>query len=153
MKWVGNTIYLLALSTCRFITSVVTTYLAFRPNSFIEDSNWDKYMMEGNGESYGINLYMYNRWRRFSWQLSYSFSKSREWYAELPKLGKIPSLFDLPHDFNAFISYDIFPHSTFTIGGIVNSGKFPYDSFYGDENNKLETFRTQPRPNALSYRC
>lgn len=120
--------------------------LAFRPNSFIEDSNWDKYMMEGNGESYGINLYMYNRWRRFSWQLSYSFSKSREWYAELPKLGKIPSLFDLPHDFNAFISYDIFQHSTFTIGGIVNSGKFPYDSFYGDENNKLETFRTQRDP-------
>lgn len=120
--------------------------LALRPNSFIEDSQWDKYMMVGNGESYGINIYMYNRWRRFNWQLSYGFSKSREWYAELPQLGKIPSLFDLPHEVNAFVSYDFCKHSTFTVGGTVYSGKFPYDSFYGDENNKLETFRTQREP-------
>ena len=120
--------------------------LAFRPNSFIEDSRWDKYIMAGNGESYGLNLYMFNQWHRLSWQLSYGFSKSREWYAELPQLGKIPSLFDLPHSFNAFFSYKMFRHSTFTIGGTVYSGKFPYDSFYGDANNRLETFRTQRDP-------
>ena len=62
--------------------------LAFRPNSFIEDSRWDKYMMAGNGESYGVNLYMFNQWRKLSWQLSYVFSKSKEWYAELPQFGK-----------------------------------------------------------------
>jgi len=120
--------------------------LAFRPNSFIEDSRWDKYIMAGNGESYGLNLYMFNQWHRLSWQLSYGFSKSREWYAELPQLGKIPSLFDLPHSFNAFFSYKMSRHSTFTIGGTVYSGKFPYDSFYGDANNRLETFRTQRDP-------
>ena len=120
--------------------------LAFRPNSFIEDSRWDKYMMAGNGESYGVNLYMFNQWRKLSWQLSYGFSKSKEWYAELPQFGKIPSLFDLPHNFNAFVSYKMFKHSTFTIGTTIYSGKFPYDSFYGDENNRLETFRTQRDP-------
>ena len=98
--------------------------LAFRPNSFIEDSRWDKYMMAGNGESYGVNLYMFNQWRKLSWQLSYGFSKSKEWYAELPQFGKIPSLFDLPHNFNAFVSYKMLniPHSQLALQSIlVNS--------------------------------
>ena len=126
--------------------------LAFRPNSFIENSRWDKYIMAGNGESYGLNLYMFNQWHRLSWQLSYGFSKSREWYAELPQLGKIPSLFDLPHSFNAFFSYKMFRHSTFTIGGTVYSGKFPLRLVLRRRKQSSRDLPHTTRPHTLQNR-
>ena len=36
------------------------------------------------------------------------------------------------------------PHSQLALQ--IYSGKFPYDFVYGDENNRLETFRTQRDP-------
>ena len=67
---------------------------------------------------------MFNQWRKLSWQLSYGFSKSKEWYAELPQFGKIPSLFDLPHNFNASCPTKCLniPHSQLALQSIlVNS--------------------------------
>ena len=58
----------------------------------------------------------------------------------------MPSLYDLPHVFNAAVSYDISKRSQFTIGGNIHSGKIAYDSFYGNTNNTKETFRKDIEP-------
>lgn len=71
--------------------------LALRPDTWVEDEGWQKYLMVGNGDSYGVKGYLYQRWKRWSLQLSYAYSRSREWFGELPEKGKVPSLYDVPH--------------------------------------------------------
>ena len=71
--------------------------LALRPDTWVEDEGWQKYLMVGNGDSYGVKGYLYQRWKRWSLQLSYAYSRSREWFGELSEKGKVPSLYDVPH--------------------------------------------------------
>lgn len=120
--------------------------LALRPAIYVENSSWDKYIMTGEGESYGASIYFYNHWQKFTFQMAYTLSKSREWFDDLKERGKMPSLYDLPHVFNAAVSYDISKRSQFTIGGNIHSGKIAYDSFYGNTNNTKETFRKDREP-------
>lgn len=120
--------------------------LALRPDVMLEDSEWSKYIMSGNGNSFGLSLYFYNRWKRLNWQLSYTLSKTHEWFSELPERGKMPSLYDVPHVLNAIVSYDFCKHSAVTLGANLHSGKVRYDSFYYDIGNSVETFRTDREP-------
>ena len=42
----------------------------------VEDEGWQKYLMVGNGDSYGVKGYLYQRWKRWSLQLSYAYSRA-----------------------------------------------------------------------------
>lgn len=120
--------------------------LTLSPNSNVLDSQWDKYIMSGDGEAYGLNFYMFNKWRRLTWQLSYTLSKSKEWFDKIKERGKLPSLYDMPHVINAVVTYDIGKCSAVTVGGNFHSGKILYDPFYLDLGNTLESFRTMKDP-------
>lgn len=119
--------------------------LALRPSVYIEDSDWSKYIMAGTGDSRGVRLYYYDGWQRFSWQFSYTLSKSREWFDEVKERGKMPSTYDVPHILNGALSYSIGKSSLVTLGGNLRSGLILYDSSDG-ENPSLETFRTAREP-------
>ena len=53
--------------------------------------------MAGNGDSYGIKMFLYYMNRRWTMQLSYTYARSRQWFEEYKDLGKLPSLYEMPH--------------------------------------------------------
>lgn len=123
--------------------------LALRPDTWVEDEGWQKYLMVGDGDSYGVKGYLYQRWKRWSLQLSYAYSRSREWFGELPEKGKVPSLYDVPHQLGGALSYQLTTHSSFSAGGMLRSGKvwFLNEDY---EPLSVEEFREKREP--LNYR-
>lgn len=97
--------------------------LAIKPETFIEDTSWDNYLMSGNGESYGLKMYYFGDWKKWSLQASYTYSRSKEWFALLEDRGKMPSFYDIPHQLGCALSYKLNRNSTFSAGIIMNSGK------------------------------
>ena len=84
----------------------------------------------------------YDSWWRFKWQLSYTLSKSREWFGELKSRGKMPSANDVPHVLNGALSYEVGKSSLVTVGGNMHSGLIIYDAWDG-EGDPVAAFRTQ----------
>lgn len=119
--------------------------VAFSPQNASEGSQWDRYIMKGNGDCYGIKAYFYNTWNRWSLQLSYAYSRSREWFDELKDKGKLPSAYDIPHQAGASLSYQLTSHSTLSVGGSVHSGKvIEVDEFL--DPLPADQFRTDRQP-------
>ncbi|HIZ26703.1 MAG TPA: TonB-dependent receptor [Candidatus Barnesiella merdipullorum] len=124
--------------------------VALRPETYVEDTEWGNYIMTGDGDSYGIKCYFYNYWSHWLLQLSYTYARSREWFDELKANGKLPSLYDIPHQLNGALSYTLNTHSTFSVGGLLRSGKVleidetTFDPFTKDK------FRKKRAP--LNYR-
>lgn len=123
--------------------------LALRPDTWLEDGSWQQCLMAGRGDSYGVKGYYYQQWKRWTWQLSYAYSRSREWFGEMPERGKIPSLYDIPHQLAGAVSYQLTKRSSFSVGGTLRSGKV----MQLDEDFELlpaEDFRKRREP--LNYR-
>ncbi len=97
--------------------------LALRPETFIYDDQWQNYIMSGDGDSYGAKFYLYNQWNRWTVQLSYTYARSREWFPSLSERGKLPSLYDVPHQLSGAVSYQLSPRSILSAGGLLRSGK------------------------------
>lgn len=97
--------------------------VALSPDTFIEDARWDQYIMTGNGDSYGAKAYFYNTWKRWTLQLSYAYTRSREWFPQLEERGKLPSLYDIPHQLGAALSCQVSRHSSLSLGGTVHSSR------------------------------
>lgn len=97
--------------------------VALRPEVFVEDGQWGEYIMVGKGDSYGARMYFYKDWKRWKLQLSYTYARTREWFPELAANGKMPSLYDIPHQLNAALSYQLNARSLFSVGGMMRSGK------------------------------
>lgn len=97
--------------------------VALKPEIYLLDGNWTDYVMVGNGDSYGLKLYYFHDWEHWLLQSSYTYSRSREWFDEVKQLGKLPSLFDIPHQLNCAVSYKFDSHSMVSVGGQLHSGK------------------------------
>lgn len=97
--------------------------VALGPYAVVEDNNWSKYMITGNGDSYGAKFFFYYLHNRWTFQQSYTYARSREWFHALESLGKLPSLYDIPHYSATALSYKISKSSTFSLGCIMKSGR------------------------------
>ncbi len=97
--------------------------VALRPEAFIEDDQWSNYIMEGDGDSYGIKGYFFNTWKRWTLQLSYAYTRSREWFDDLKEQGRLPSLYDIPHQIGGALSCQLTKRACVSLGGLVRSGK------------------------------
>lgn len=124
--------------------------VALRPATFVEDTQWSNYIMTGDGDSYGIKCYFYNYWRHWLLQLSYTYARSREWFDELKVSGKLPSLYDIPHQLNGAVSYTLGTHSIFSLGGLLRSGKVLEIDEETFDPYSIEEFRKKRAP--LNYR-
>ena len=124
--------------------------VALRPETFVENTQWSNYIMTGDGDSYGIKCYFYNYWRHWLLQLSYTYARSREWFNELKANGKLPSLYDIPHQLNGAISYTLGTHSIFSLGGLLRSGKVLEIDEETFDPYSIEEFRKKRAP--LNYR-
>lgn len=114
--------------------------LAFKPDVYVFDTEWNKYIMTGHGESYGVKFFMFGNWNKFLLQMSYSYSRSMEHFPELKDRGKVPSLSDIPHIGNFAATYKFTAKSSFSVGVFLHSGRirdmgddyesdFSYDKF------------------------
>lgn len=121
--------------------------LALRPETYVEDSNWKNYIMEGRGNSYGFKFYLQNNWNRWMLQLSYTYARSLEEYDldGLKERGKIPSLYDIPHQFGGAVSYKLMSCSSLSIGGMLYSGKIIATDSWSDPL-PVSCFRTERAP-------
>lgn len=119
--------------------------LALRPWAYVTDTDWGQYLMTGHGRSYGASLYYYGTCRPLSWQLSYTMSRSQEWFAALPTRGKMPAMNDIPHVLNGAVSCDLGKSSMVTLGGNLHSGKIVNDPLE-EEGDPVALFRTQREP-------
>lgn len=118
--------------------------VALSPDTSIEDARRDQYIMTGNGDSYGAKAYFYNTWKRWTLQLSYAYTRSREWFPRLEDRGKQPSLYDIPHQLGAALSCQIGRHSSLSLGGTVRSGRIiELDEFLDPLPHRA---RTHPLP-------
>ena len=118
--------------------------VALSPDTSIEDARRDQYIMTGNGDSYGAKAYFYNTWKRWTLQLSYAYTRSREWFPRLEDRGKLPSLYDIPHQLGAALSCQIGRHSSLSLGGTVRSGRIiELDEFLDPLPHRA---RTHPLP-------
>lgn len=95
--------------------------VALRPEAFIEDDQWSNYIMEGDGDSYGIKGYFFNTWKRWTLQLSYAYTRSREWFDDLKEQGRLPSLYDIPHQIGGALSCQLTKRASVSLGGLVRS--------------------------------
>ena len=123
--------------------------MSLKPDTYPLDSEWKDYIMSGKGHSYGVKFFFYNDWRKVTLQFSYTFSRSKEHYAELAPRGDVPSLYDIPHASRLAFSYKFTPRSAFSIGAMAQSGRMKevdddYQILLGD------AFRSQRRK--MNYR-
>lgn len=95
--------------------------VALRPEAFIEDDQWSNYIMEGDGDSYGIKGYFFNTWKRWTLQLSYAYTRSREWFDDQKEQGRLPSLYDIPHQIGGALSCQLTKRASVSLGGLVRS--------------------------------
>lgn len=95
--------------------------VALRPEAFIEDDQWSNYIMEGDEDSYGIKGYFFNTWKRWTLQLSYAYTRSREWFDDLKEQGRLPSLYDIPHQIGGALSCQLTKRASVSLGGLVRS--------------------------------
>lgn len=123
--------------------------LALKPESYPFSNEWSKYIMAGDGKSYGLRAYFFKGWGKFSLQSSYAYTRSLEWFSEIKDKGKLPAMSDIPHSFNSALSYKLTNRSTLSVGGILRSGRIignEYDFELVPEND----FRKQRKP--FNYR-
>ena len=109
-------------------TSISTYYkrrfhiLGIRYNMQPEYEGWNRFIMDGDGSSYGIKVHSISQWNKWLWNLSYTYSRSYEWFKEFENSEKRPTLHDIPHMFHCATSYRTGKESYLTIGGYVKSG-------------------------------
>ena len=123
--------------------------IALKPDTYWIEGSLSGYIMAGNGDSYGLKLFFFNNWPRWMLQAAYTFSRSREWFDEVKELGKLPSLYDVPHQFNVAVSYKLTSRSMLSLGGTLHSGRVTDDSD-SFEFVPLEQFRRNRE--SVSYR-
>lgn len=115
--------------------------LALRPELILGEEDWSNFLLVGNGESCGIKLYTYGDWKKWMLQASYTLSRSREWFAQYKHMGKVPSLYDVPHQLGCALTYRFNNSSSLSLGGRLHSGKV-IDQFDSQEGKLGKGFRT-----------
>ena len=115
--------------------------VALGPSAVVVDNDWSKYMITGKGDSYGIKFFLYYMYDRWTFQQSYTYSRSREWFNGLEHLGKLPSLYDIPHYSASALSYKLNKSSAFSLGCIMKSGRIQVEDNWLEEDKKIG-FRT-----------
>jgi hypothetical protein len=122
--------------------------IALHPDAFYSDAEWKTFIMTGSGYSYSARLYFQKYWKHWMVQFSYTYARSMERFNEFRDRGDLPSLFDIPHQWTGAVSYKLNTRSSFSLGGLVNSGKIIDMNDW--EAIEASDFRKLRRP--LNYR-
>ena len=111
---------------------------------------WDRFVMKGNAESYGIKVHSMNQWNKWRLDCSYTFTKSLEWFEDYNNNEKNPALHDVPHLAHCATSYMVGRNSFLSLGGYVKSGSI--FNVYNDEGNISGEFISHRERRKINYR-
>ena len=126
--------------------------LGVRYNIAPEYEGWNKFIMEGNASSYGLKVHSMGVWDRWLMDLSYTFSRSNEWFDEYKDNQKTPTLHDVPHIFNFAVSYRLKKNSFFTLSGYVKSGTMqPVFDYESNSNSFISSRKRDPFNHRLDF--
>lgn len=114
-----------------------------------DQQGWDQLIMDGDASSYGFKVHSLNQWNKWMLELSYTFSRSYEWFRDFENGKKNPTLHDIPHLFNCAASYQIGKKSYLSVGGYVKSGTI--ENILYDDFSSLQIINGRRRKNT-NYR-
>lgn len=123
--------------------------LGIRYNIDSSQQGWNQFIMNGNACSYGIKMHMLSQWNRWLLDLSYTYSRSYEWFREYENNKKIPTLHDIPHMFNCAASYQIGKSAFISMGGYIKSGII--ENLIGGDFSSMQIIRGRRR-RKMNYR-
>ena len=98
--------------------------LGLRYTILPNEQEWDRFIMKGHAHSAGFKFRFSAQTARWSTDLSFTYSRSKEWFADYDQGQKHPTLHDVPYLFNWGTSYRIAKRSFLTLGGYIKSGYF-----------------------------
>lgn len=125
--------------------------LGIRYNIFnTENEGWDRFIMTGNAESYGIKTHSMNQWKKWRLDCSYTFSRSVEWFEDYDNDKKNPTLHDVPHIFHCATSYAVGKNAFLSLGGYVKSGTLV--NVYNEAENMSGEFISNRKRRKFNYR-
>ena len=115
-----------------------------------ENEDWDRFIMKGNAESYGIKIHSVNQWKKWRLDCAYTFSRSVEWFEDYDKNKKNPALHDVPHIFRCATSYMVGKNSFLSLGGYAKSGTLA--NVYNEEEKISGEFISNRQRRKFNYR-
>ena len=98
-----------------YLVSVRRSWMDFFDELLSAENRLNHYSFDYTAK---LSYYMYRRW---TMQLSYTYLRSREWFDEYKSLGKLPSLYDMPHYVAGALSYKISKSSSLSLGCIAKT--------------------------------
>ena len=111
---------------------------------------WDRFIMQGNAENYGIKIHSMSRWEKWRLDWSYTFSRSVEWFEDYDNKKKNPALHDVPHILHCAASYSVGNNSFLSLGGYVKSGTLV--NVYNDDEDMSPEFISNRQRRKFNYR-
>lgn len=130
-------------------TSVSTYYkrrfdiLGVRYNIVPDNDGWNRFIMKGNANSYGVKVHSMIQWNKWLLNLSYTYSRSHEWFKDYNNNKKCPTLHDIPHIFQCATSYMTGAQSYISVGGYIKSGTL--ENILNEDQSSLQLIYARHR--------
>ncbi len=88
----------------------------------IDNKSWEERVSLGKGRAYGIETFINYKFDKYSFDFSYTFSKSERVFENLNDGKYFPYRFDRPHDLKTNLTYKISPNKSFVINWSFGTG-------------------------------
>ncbi|MCB0587768.1 MAG: TonB-dependent receptor, partial [Phaeodactylibacter sp.] len=104
------------------------------------ENDWQEKVTQGDGESYGLELFIQKKRGRFSGWLGYTLSWNWREFDEINSGRRFPFRYDRRHDVSLVLNYDLSEKVTFSAAWIYGTGnavtlntfRYPHDVYGGE---------------------
>ena len=92
-------------------------------SQIVLSTNLDSILTFGSGKSYGLELFVKKNYGRLTGWLSYTLSKTTQFFPQLNRGKEFPASFDRRHNFSLVGSYELNKHWTFSADFVFYTGR------------------------------
>ncbi|WKN44569.1 TonB-dependent receptor [Tunicatimonas pelagia] len=89
---------------------------------FQNGDSWEEKVVSGDGEAYGVELFIHKKVGKLNGWLGYTLAWSNRWFEELNGGRPFPFRYDRRHDLSLLINYEIPRDRTLSIAFVFNTG-------------------------------
>lgn len=125
----------------------MTNLLSYAEGEGLFDvSNWQDRVIQGKGNSYGVELFVQKKTGRLSGWLGYTLAWSQRQFDELNFGNEFPYRYDRRHDLSIVANYELTPKINISgtwvygTGNAVTLANSQYRGVYGDGNGPTDLF-------------
>lgn len=116
------------------------------------NDNPDNYFIFGEGNSYGLELFLKRRTGRITGWIGYTWSKTQRWFDEIDNADPFPAKYDRRHDLSLTMTYNL--NERWTFGAVfvyatgntttLPSGRYMIDGQIVNEYGGRNSYRLNP---------